>query len=93
MKRQITKKEVIWHSAPNATDTSSATHGYYGVKRSTPIERLTGENHDGNSALCNRKMGISEDAEGFLSIDKVLQNSDYLSACKRCQKIFDSLPE
>lgn len=93
MKRNIKKADVVWHTAPNATETDYSMHGYYSKPMISEVGTYTGETHQGNAALCNGKFGISEDGDSYLSIDKLKAhelNPNF--ACKRCQKIFNNLP-
>ena len=86
--RSITKEDVKWMDTDNADATRSTYHGYYGRVRQN---QYFGD-YEGNSALCNKKYGISEDGEGFLPIDKV--DDDGLKrerVCQRCLKIYDKL--
>lgn len=79
--------KLVWTWVENETATHSALHCYYGRER-----KFMGEKYNGNSALCNKKLGVSEDGDSFLPIDKI--NSDPLNesaACQRCLKIYNSL--
>ena len=90
MKRDTTK--LVWAWMENHNATHSALHCYYGRKRKDDVGRYTGETHDGNSALCNKKYGISEDGSSFLPIDKIIPDPlDKSKACKRCLKIYNQL--
>jgi len=90
MKRDIDK--LVWTWMENETRTHSALHCYYSRKRKDSVGRYTGETHDGNSALCNKKYGISEDGDSFLPIDKIIPSElNEKAACKSCLKIYNNL--
>lgn len=90
MKRDTTT--LVWTWMENHDASHSALHCYYGRKRKDDVGRFTGETHDGNSALCNKKFGISEDGSSFLSIDKIVSDLlDESLACKRCLKIYKKI--
>lgn len=87
------KDKLVWAWMENETATHSALHCYYSNERKDSVGQYTGETHSGNSALCNKKYGISEDGDSFLPIDAI--KPDELNrelACKRCLKIFDKTP-
>lgn len=87
-KRNIIQQDVKWMSADNFNATSSNYHGYYGRKRKDYL----GFFNQGNSALCNKKKGISEDGEGFIPISGVEDNGlKRNKVCQRCLKIYDKL--
>lgn len=86
------KSKLVWTWMENEDATHSALHCYYGRKREDDIGRYTGETHDGNSALCNKKYGVSEDGSSFLAIDEIVPSKlDEEKACKRCLKIYKKL--
>ncbi len=89
-KRNISQKEVKWVHSENEAATADNYHGYYGSKRKIPY---IGEEYDGNSALCNKNYGQSEDGEGYMPIEK-LDNHGLKRerVCLRCLKIYDKLP-
>lgn len=93
MKRKITKSEVVWHTADTPSGQGASLHAYYGNDRYDTWGIVTGDSHNGNSALCNKGMGLSDDGETFLTIEQIephtLQRN---AACRRCLKIYDSLP-
>lgn len=84
--------KLVWAWMENETATHSALHCYYSRQRKDSTGMYTGERHDGNSALCNRRYGISEDGDSFLQIDKI-EPSELIrtAACKKCLKIYDRL--
>jgi len=91
-KRNIKKADVVWSEQENLNATASALHGYYSNERVCGIGVYTGESHLGNSALCNKKMGVSEDGEIFLPIaDVPVSKLNKNAACKRCLRIFDNI--
>lgn len=72
----------------NADATRSTYHGYYGRLRQHPYLGP----YEGNSSLCNRKKGISETGDEFISIEKVENNGlKRDQVCKSCLKIYDKL--
>lgn len=86
--RNITQEDVKWMDADNADATSSTYHGYYGRKR----KNFLGEFYHANSALCNKKKGISDDGQGFVPISGVEDNGLVRDrVCKSCLKIYDKL--
>jgi len=89
---ELTKADIRFHSAENENLTSSSKHGLYANSRKDTMGRYTGETHDGNSALCNKSFGISEDGDSYLTIDKI-PNEGIKGACKRCVAIYNKLPE
>jgi hypothetical protein len=91
-RKDLTQKDVVFHSAENEDLTSSAKHGLYGSLRKDTMGRYTGETHEGNSALCNKRYGLSEDGDTYLTIDKI-PNEGLNGACKRCISIFNKLPK
>ncbi len=87
-KRNIKQKDVKWMSADNSDETKSTYHGYYGARRKHSYL----EDYDGNSALCNKRKGISEDAETFIHIEKVEQDGLKRNmVCGSCLRIYDKL--
>lgn len=86
-KRNITQQDVKWMDADNADATRSTYHGYYGRYRHGYLGA-----YKGNSSLCNKNKGISEDGESFLPIKKVENNGlKREQVCQRCLKIYDKL--
>lgn len=86
------KGKLVWAWVENETATNEAMHCYYSRDRKDSVGNYTGETHKGNSALCNKKLGVSEDGDSFLSIDKIDPDPlDRNIACKTCLKIFDKL--
>jgi len=93
MNRNIKKADVVWHTAPNATEAAHSMHGYYSKHMISEVGTYTGETHEGNAALCNGKLGISEDGDSYLPIDKLVAHKlNPRFACKKCQSIFNKLP-
>ncbi|MEB0262889.1 hypothetical protein [Mucilaginibacter sp. 10I4] len=90
-KSELIKADVKFHSAENEYLTRSAKHGLYGSTRKDSMGRYTGETHEGNSALCNKNYGISEDGDEYLSIDKI-PHEGFNGVCKRCLAIYNKLP-
>jgi len=89
MKRTLIQQKLVWTWMENDTATHSALHCYYGRKRKDHIGLYTGETHDGNSALCNKNFGVSEDGSSFLPIDKIEPYKLVESmACKKCLKSY-----
>jgi len=92
MPRAIKKSDVVWSEQENLTATASALHGYYPNDRISGIDVYTGESHLGNSALCNKGMGVSEDGESFLPIaDVPVSKLNESVACKKCLRIYNNL--
>jgi len=91
-RKELTKSDVIFHSAENEDLTSSAKHGLYAAPRKDTVGYYTGETHEGNSALCNKNFGISEDGDSYLKIDSI-PNEGLRGACKRCLSIYMKLPD
>jgi len=91
-RKNLTKSDIVFHSAENEDLTSSAKHGLYASFRKDGIGRYTGETHEGNSALCNKNYGISEDGDSYLQIDSI-PNEGLRGACKRCLAIYSKLPD
>lgn len=89
---ELTKSDIVFHSAENEDCTSSAKHGLYASLCKDEVGRYTGETHEGNAALCNKTYGISEDGDSYLPIDKI-QNEGINGACKRCVAIYNKLPD
>ena len=91
MGRKIEGK-LVWTWMENEDATHAALHCYYGAKRKDLLGKYTGDTHDGNSALCNKRYGISEDGDSFLPIDKIIASPlNEEKACKRCLKIYNNL--
>lgn len=86
----LKKSDISFYSAENATATASAKHGLYGTPRKDGIGKYTRELHDGNSALCNRNYGISDDGDTFLNIADI-PNEGLSGACRRCIEIYNKL--
>lgn len=79
------KGPLVWADVENETATTSSLHCYYSRERGPRWSR-----HMGNSALCNKKLGISDDGDGFLPVDKIIPSTlNRATACKRCLKIYD----
>lgn len=84
--------KLVWTWMTNYSDTHTALHCYYGRERKDSVGRYTGETHSGNSALCNKNFGVSEDGDSFLHIDKIEPSVlNRKAACKKCLKIYDKL--
>lgn len=88
----LNKEDIKWVDAENRDATNSSIHAYYSNNR---IHEFYG-NYIGNSSLCNKNAGISEDGETFLSIDKFHDDTPSKvrienEACKRCLKIYNKL--
>lgn len=91
MSREIEGK-LVWAWMENEDASHSALHCYYGRDRKDSVGQYTGETHKGNSALCNKKYGISENGDSFLSIDKIVPDTlDPFNACKKCLKMYNKL--
>jgi hypothetical protein len=89
-KENLTKQDVIWCESDNFDATKTVYHAYYGRLR----KRLyTGELYSGNSALCNKNKGMSNENEEFIPIYEV-ENSGLKEdkVCKSCLLIFKKLP-
>lgn len=86
------KGPLVWTWVENETGNYSSMHCYCGRKRKDPVGQYTGETHDGNSALCNKRLGVSEDGDSFLAISQIISDElDRDQACKKCLKIYDRL--
>lgn len=80
------KGPLVWCNVENATATADSLHCYYARERGPSWNRYMG-----NSALCNKKLGVSEDGDGFLPADKIIpSNLNRAIACKKCLKIYDN---
>lgn len=90
-RNELTKADIRFHSAENEDLTHSAKHGLYSALRKDTYGRYTGETHEGNSALCNKGCGISEDGDSYITIDKI-PDEGINGACKRCIAIYNKLP-
>lgn len=89
---QNDKGILVWVWMENETATHSTLHCYYGNKRKDSTGQFTGETHDGNSALCNKNLGISEDGDSFLPINAIKPDElNRNAACKRCLKAYDKI--
>ena len=86
---QKDKGKLVWTWMESDTG-HTALHCYYSRERKDEIGYYTGETHSGNSALCNKRYGVSDDGSSFLHIDAiepiVLNRT---AACKKCLKIYD----
>ena len=89
----ISKEDVIWSVQPTPTDSYVSCHGYYSNKRYSEVGAIIGESHEGNSALCNKRYGVSEDGDSFLPLSEInkLEDVDYSKVCKKCYHIFKNL--
>lgn len=86
--KNITQKDIKWMDTDNADETRSTYHGYYGRMR----KHQYFEDYNGNSALCDKKKGISEDGETFIKIENVEQNGLKRDrVCGSCLRIYDKL--
>lgn len=90
--KKIESGRLVWAWMENEDQSHSALHCYYSAQRKDSVGMYTGETHNGNSALCNKNWGISEDGDSFLPIDKIKPDDmDRNAACKRCLKIYDKI--
>lgn len=86
--------KLVWTWMESHDTGHMALHCYYSRERKDDIGRYTGETHSGNSALCNKKYGVSEDGSSFLHIDAIEPSVlNRASACKKCLKSYDKLKE
>lgn len=92
-KEVIGKSSVVWHTCDNFNETRTAQHCYKSSQRHDTMGRYTGEWHLGNSALCNKRTGVSEDGDSFLDITQIIPDELKRNfACKTCLSIYDKLP-
>lgn len=85
------KGKLVWSWMESDTG-HTALHCYYGRRRKDSTGMYTGETHEGNSALCNKRFGISEDGDSFLPIDNISPSKlDENAACQSCLKIYNKL--
>lgn len=92
MEKRPKQSEIVWCESDNETATRTSYHGYYGRRRLTGTGKWTGEKLPGNSALCNKRHGIADENENFLSIDQVEDSGlDRVKVCKRCLILYDKL--
>lgn len=92
--RNLKKEDIVWTNIDNETGNGTAIHGYYSTLRKGPMGEYFCETHNGNSALCNKKFGVSEDGEIFLTIEKLEgMKFDPNLFCQKCVKIYNSLPK
>ena len=87
MERDVTK--LVWAMVDSDDGMNLSLHCYYGRER-----KFCGEKYSGNSALCNKKRGVSEDGDTFIPIDKINSTAlDESTACKTCLRIFKSITD
>lgn len=79
--------EIKWVDVDNEEGNSAKMHAYYPSQR-----RVYGALYDSNRALCNRRLGVSENGDTCLPFTELREspfNEDI--ACKKCLKIAQSL--
>ena len=90
--KAINKEEVVWSQSDNYNATRIVFHCYYPNLRYTEIGRWTGEKKVGNSALCNKRMGMQNENEDYVPIEEIESTKlDRDKVCKTCLKMFDKL--